>query len=88
MYLPVLNSCEWLAMLSSIIQSRYYRGFHEDEQSVMPEYQQISMETMNQPSLVDPTIDAAYRKQRSKIFRTDKLSMYHFYYIDDIIILF
>ena len=74
MYLPVMNSCEWMAMLSSMIQARYYHGFHEDEQSAMPEYREISMEAMNQPSLVDPAVDVAYRKQRSKIYRTDKLS--------------
>ena len=77
MYLPVMNSCEWLAMLSSTIQARYYRGFHEDEQSAMPEYREISMETMNQPSLAYPAVDIAYRKQRSKIYRTDKLSRYY-----------
>lgn len=37
MYLPVWNSCEWLAILNGIMQKRYHKNYQEVEQALAPE---------------------------------------------------
>lgn len=71
MYLPVLNSCEWLAILNGILQKRYNHDYEEAEEVSMPESRKVSIASMLGPSIADPMMDAVYRKQRSQLFHTD-----------------
>lgn len=71
MYLPVWNSCEWLAILNGIMQKRYHKNYQEVEQALAPESTQVYLNEMNQPSSIHSAADEEYRRLRSRVFHTD-----------------
>ena len=71
MYLPVWNSCEWMAILNGILQRRYHPACKEAEDARAPELTNVTMDEMNQPSIADPKTEAKYRAFRSSVFHTD-----------------